>query len=88
MEKTQPEETAAFIRKHRSNESNFAMLHEALEKEIAKANGDYKTQLQEVKEKQAAAYENAKKNSGAWPEFESFVSAFEKAVIEAMHKEQ
>ena len=88
MDKKSLEETAAFIRERRSNEGNFTAIHEALQKELNGAGGDYKTVLQEVAEKQVAEYRKAKEKSGqAWPEFESFVSAFEKAVIEAMHKE-
>lgn len=87
MEKKELEETAAFLRQHRSNESNFATLYARLEAEIGKAGGNYKTLLQDVREKGAAEYRSAKESAGtAWPEFENFVSGFEKAVVEEMAK--
>lgn len=85
MKKKRLEETAAFLRQHRSNESHFATLYARLEAEIGKADGDYKTLLQEVKEK-GAEYRNAKESGTAWPEFENFASGFEKAVVNEINK--
>lgn len=74
-----------FIRQHRSNESNFSVLYQKLEEEIrstANNNSDaYHTCLLEIKEKQAANFTTAQENNGtAWPEFEQFVSEWEKAI--------
>lgn len=81
--KKQWEETVAFIREHRSNEGSFSVLYAKLEEVAGNADGDYKERLNELKEKQAVAYSTAKDNSGtAWPEFEKFVSGFERAVME------
>jgi hypothetical protein len=87
MEKSHLEEVAAFIREHRSNESNYEKLKQKLEEEVEAGDEDYTTQLTEIKEKHAEEYIKAKDNGGtAWPEFEKFISAFEKTVIEAMQK--
>jgi hypothetical protein len=87
MDKTQLEEVAAFIREHRSNESNFEKLYAKLEEETGKDDTNYTNQLQEIKEKGAEEYRKAKQTSGtAWPEFEKFVSEFEKTVVEALRE--
>lgn len=80
------EEVAAFIREHRSNESNFETLHKKLEEELQAAGSEaYGRALAEAKEKPADEYRQAKTTGGtAWPEFEKFVAAFEKAVLEAI----
>lgn len=84
MTKKQLEETAAFIREHRSNESSFSMLYAKLEEAAGNADGEYKERLEELREKQATEYNTAKDKGGkAWPEFEKFVSGFERAVMEA-----
>ena len=82
------EEVAAFIREHRSNEANFEKLYAKLttETDAADADENYRKCLLEVKEKTAEAYKVAKENGGTtWPEFEKFVSGFEKAVMEAIN---
>lgn len=84
MDKSHLEEVATFIREHRSNESNFEKLQQKLEEEITGGEGDYTTQLKEIKEKNVEEYTKAKENGGtAWPEFEKFTTAFEKTVIDA-----
>jgi len=84
MDKSHLEEVAAFIREHRSNESNFGILKQKLEEEITAGEGDYTAQLREIKEKNVEEYTKSKENGGtAWPEFEKFTTAFEKAVIDA-----
>lgn len=86
MQKTHFEELAAFIREHRSNEGNFEKLYEKLEAETTNENADanYRSSLTEIKEKGAEDYRKAKETGGtAWPEYEKFVSQFEKAVMEA-----
>jgi hemerythrin-like domain-containing protein len=83
-------QVAEFIREHRSNESNFETLCQKLSEEITNSAADetYKRNLQDVKEKAAEEYNKAKENGGtAWPEFEKFVSDFEKAVVEELKKE-
>ena len=73
-----------FIRDHRNSESNFDLLLNKLDEEIKNGNTDlgYKQALQEIKTKQASEYSQAKQTGGsAWPEFENFVSAFEKSLI-------
>lgn len=85
MAKEQLEEVVAFIREHRSNENNFEKLHAKLQEETKKEDATYTTQLKEVGEKSAAEYRKAKETGGtAWPEFEKFVSEFEKTVIDAL----
>jgi pyruvate/2-oxoglutarate dehydrogenase complex dihydrolipoamide acyltransferase (E2) component len=81
------EETLDFIHQHRSNEINFEKLDAKLEEQLsnAEANQPYAVSLAEIKEKQVVEYKKAKKSSGeAWPEFEKFVSHFERAITEAM----
>jgi len=87
------EETKDFIRQHRSNETNFETLVQKLDAEIAATQqnggtGTYAESLQELKEKKAAEYRIAKEESGsAWPEFEKFVSEWEKAITASMKEE-
>ena len=74
------------IREQRSSESNYAALLQLLDKTLASpataTDASYRDALQEVKEKYAAEYEKAKDTGGtAWPEFEKFVSQFEKALL-------
>lgn len=85
MEKSHLENVAAFIREHRSNESNFKILQQKLEEETGAGDENYASQLKEIKEKNIEEYTKARENGGTtWPEFEKFISAFEKAVLEAM----
>jgi hypothetical protein len=85
MGKVQLEEVTAFIREHRSNESNFEKLYAKLEEQTREDNKTYTSQLLEIKEKSAEEYRKAKETGGtAWPEFEKFVSEFEKTVIDAL----
>ena len=76
------------IRENRSSESNFAILQHELEKTIAAArqagNNELSADLQDVKEKYAVEYEKSKETGGtAWPEFEKFVTQFERALSNA-----
>lgn len=90
MSRKHLEEVMAFMREHRSNESNFELLRQKLEEEINGHVEDamYKNDLQEVKEKYAEEYRTAKEQGGtAWPEFEKFVSEFEKTLAAALKKE-
>ena len=83
------EEVLQFIRQHRSNESNFAKIYAKLEAELSQKDGDaeYLASLRELKEKQAVTYKQAKKEgTSAWPEFENFVSGFEKAGTGVLNK--
>lgn len=76
-------EVAQFIKEHRGDAAHFENLLAALNKEMETAAGDeaYKTQLLAVKEK-AGAYSKMKEAAGdAWPEFEKFVTGFERAVL-------
>jgi hypothetical protein len=87
MNKTHLEDVAAFLREHRSSESNFDKLYAKLEEESAKgtADADYQQALSEIKEKSIPTYQKAKEAGGtAWPEFEKFVSEFERTVTEAL----
>lgn len=80
------------IREHRSSESNFATLHQTLESATKAAEESNNTalvaELKEVKGKYAAEYQKAKETSGsAWPEFEKFVTQFERALTSAKKEE-
>lgn len=82
------EEIMQNIRAHRSSESNYAALQEELDRAIAASkqasSESLAGELQEVKEKYAAEYEKAKETGGsAWPEFEKFVTQFERALTNA-----
>lgn len=72
------------IREYRSSESNFetlcALLTEA--KDRAKQNNEaLAKELAEVDETYVSTYQKAKETGGsAWPEFEKFVTAFERAL--------
>ena len=75
---------AAFIKEHRSNEANFGLLYKKLEEEIRLAGENELPQLQELRDKTAAEYTKAKETAGtAWPEYEKFVSDFEKLALGA-----
>jgi hypothetical protein len=73
------------IRENRGSESNFDRLLQQLDKAIGFAqnenNKELAGDLQEIKEKYAAEYKKAKETGGsAWPEFENFVTQFERAL--------
>ena len=83
-----PEECLKIIRAQRSSEANakslLALLHKAAA--AAKQNGNSKLAiaLAETENKYAAEYDKAKETtSSAWPEFENFVTHFERALTEA-----
>ena len=79
-----------FIQQYRSNEINFEKLSQKLDEEIGTdgAEGEYVSDLTEVKEKAAQTYRQAKETSGsAWPEFEKFVTGFETAITNVLKEE-
>lgn len=89
-EKQHLEELAQFIRAHRSSEGHFQALYDRLAAELkaihSAEENDYTTALAEAAEKHAAAYRQSKDTgSTTWPEFENFVTHFEKAVMQALH---
>ena len=87
MDKKHLESLAEFIKENRSNESNFEKIYRKLEEERANGNGHpaYATALEEIKQKSAIEYHKAKETgSTAWPEFEKFVSDFEKTISMAL----
>lgn len=88
MQKTRLEEIAAFIREHRSKEENFEKLLARLdEAEHEVTNGTFKSAVDPIRTK-AEEYEKAKETGGtAWPEFEKFVTGFEKSITEALREE-
>jgi replication fork clamp-binding protein CrfC len=78
-----------YIKQYRSDEANFEKLYAKLEEELSQkgAEASYTDSLHELKEKQAIIYRQAKKEgTSAWPEFEKFVSGFEKTVTGALNK--
>ena len=80
------EEVASFIKEHRSNEIAFEKLYDKLVEEIESPTSDeaYKNNLVEIKEKAAEEYNKAKETFGsAWPEFEKFVTQFERSLTTA-----
>jgi hypothetical protein len=84
------QQTQDFIRQHRSNEANFSLLQTKLEEELtaAKPNKEYYEALLAVKEKQLAAYTEAQKNrDSAWPEFENFITSFERTIAGALNED-
>ncbi|HEX8315227.1 MAG TPA: hypothetical protein VF609_09545 [Flavisolibacter sp.] len=86
MDNPHLQEVAAFIKEHRSNEGNFEKLYAKLEEETGNAttNGLHNS-INDIQTK-ADEYRKAKENGGtAWPEFEKFVSEFEKAVMKVLH---
>jgi cell division septum initiation protein DivIVA len=73
------------IREHRSSESNFNQLYQTLQQatKMAEEKNDaaLAAALKEVDEKYAAAYKKAQETGGtAWPEFEKFVTQFERTL--------
>ncbi len=82
------EKSMQVVRENRSSESNFDRLLQELDEAIALAQNENNPalaeNLQEVKEKQVAAYQKAKESGGtAWPEFEKFVTQFERLLTSA-----
>jgi hypothetical protein len=79
------EEVMGAIKEVRSNEAHFEKLVALLQKECAAAgNPEYRQKLEALSQKEATAYRQAKEKGGtAWPEYEHFVTGFEKAVLEA-----
>ena len=87
MTKEQLEDLAAFIREHRSSESNFEKIYAKLEEVTNDGDTEFKAAVSEIKEKSVPTYGKAKESGGtAWPEFEKFVSEFEKTITEALKK--
>jgi hypothetical protein len=93
--KQQLESLSTFIRAHRGAENHFEALFQKLtevcDAEQAEAGNaaqnEYLHALLETKDKYAAAYRQGREKSGsAWPEFENFVTHFEKGVTGALHK--
>lgn len=81
------------VREHRSSESHFPVILQQLEKALAQAQQhnhvSLANNLQNVKETYAAEYLKAKENGGtAWPEFEKFVTQFERSLTEANKKSE
>lgn len=89
MQKTELEEIAAFIREHRSKEENFEKLLAKLsETESVLANGTVEFDGASIRAK-ADEYQKAKELGGtAWPEFEKFVTEFERSITGAMKEEK
>ena len=82
------DEILQVIRENRSSEANFDRLLQQLEQALVLAqnnnNATVVTALQDVKEKYAAEYRKAKEAGGtAWPEFENFVTQFERSLTTA-----
>jgi hypothetical protein len=91
IENMTPDEQKAFLREKRGSEAHFDDLLNSLHKAIAAAEAQQDSQtanqLKEVSEKQVPAYTTAKQNGGtAWPEFEQFVTAWERALMQADNK--
>lgn len=92
----QLQELLHFIQEHRSNEANFQKIYDRLEQEIIANNNSaddgskkFQDDLQEVKDKQAEVYQQAKENGGsAWPEFENFITQLEKSITDAMNESE
>ncbi len=84
------EELNALIRECRSQEINFDKLSAALDNEIKISHDSqsYNDALLAIKEKSVEGYKKAKEQGGStWPEFEKFVSEFEKAVIQQLKQD-
>lgn len=82
------EEIMQTVKENRSSEEHFNRLLQALEKATAQAQQQNNTtlagDLQKVKDTYATAYEKTKETGGtAWPEFERFVTEFERALVNA-----
>ena len=87
MNKHHLEELLAFIRQHRSNDANIDKLRAKLNEEIEASahHHEYVQALRDIKEKQIEEFHQSRKEgSTTWPEYEKFVSAFERAITEAL----
>lgn len=76
-----------FLRSHRSNEANFAAISQKLDEALSQAGDgtEFFDALEETKEKYGAAYATARENNGAaWPEFENFITHFERGIVAAI----
>jgi len=80
-----------FIKERRSDESHFGEIYNKLKEVMAtmqrngNKNADFVDRLNEIKDKQAAEYKQAKENSGtAWPEFEKFITQLEKTTVDTL----
>lgn len=80
-----------FIKDHRGDERHFDKLYDKLDETIQilhkdkQADKDYLKSLNEIKEKQAEAFIQAKEKAGnAWPEFEKFVTELERATASSL----
>lgn len=87
-----PDKFLQLIREQRSSESNFDTLYQTLQAatKAAEENNDttLAAELKEADEKYAAEYKKAKESGGsAWPEFEKFVTQFERALTSAKKEE-
>lgn len=87
------QELHEFIREHRGNEVHFDKLYARMTEELKskehiaeeKRLDNYLQNLGEIKEKEAHVYkQNKEKGMSAWPEFEKFITAFEKTVLDAL----
>ena len=75
------------IRENRSNEGKFDLLCQYLQEAIAMAekqnNQLLHNNLLEVQDKYAIEYMKAREErDSAWPEFEKFISQFERSIME------
>ena len=76
------------VKENRGSEQHFNRLVQALNKATGLAheqnNAALAEDLQKVKDTYAAGYEKTKETGGtAWPEFERFVTEFERALLNA-----
>ncbi len=83
-----PADYLQVIREQRSSESNFESLYQLLGEATTWAQQDQQSaladELQEIEEKYVAPYKKAKEAGGtAWPEFEKFITQFERALTAA-----
>lgn len=85
MQKLSLEDTAVFIREHRSNEASFEKLVAKMETLAGEAAGkEQKLDMETVKAR-AEEYKKAREERPtAWPEFEKFVTEFERAINDAL----
>ena len=82
------EELFTLIKEKRSKESSFEEIYKQLIAETTNSERkeSYQQKLREIDNKSASTYKKARElTDAAWPEFENFVSEFEKAVMAAMH---
>lgn len=83
------EALSAFIREHRSNEANFGKLAAKLDEVLDDSAQDVAVHAAFAAVKEyAGTYQEARERSGsAWPEFEQFVTQFERALISVKHND-